>query len=69
MNPSGPCGKCGTRPAAFWWAGTKSSLEAQRNPQYNEAWCEYCCVAAQLEFAEIQARRIPELKAELEKLR
>lgn len=60
------CEHCGERPGTIKWVGEGGFL-ALTHGMY-QMWCERCVTIANLEHAEAQAAKIPDLKAKLAKL-
>ena len=61
------CENCGEREATSWWIGHGSLMDFAHGA--GEPWCEQCIVEAQLEYARMQAERIPELERKLAELK
>ena len=60
-----PCENCHKRPGFAWW--TEGSVAFVHGMKW--AWCEQCCVVAQLEAAYAASGRIAALEWRLEELR
>jgi hypothetical protein len=61
------CENCGKRKATQTWVGEGGTLAWVHGG--GSDWCEYCCIEAQLKYAEEAAAKIPELKEKLRELR
>jgi hypothetical protein len=61
-HPTGPCQRCGERPATVTWApdGTMGLIHGGY-----QFWCARCALRAQVEHARACAARLPELERQL----
>lgn len=63
------CARCGLRHGTQRWSGDMGSVMAMRVYNSLPIWCELCIAETQLEYAKAQAERIPELAAEVARLK
>ncbi len=61
-----PCENCHDRISTVWWVGEGGGLAYAHGMK--AAWCERCCVEAQLKYAQDAAARIPDLEKKLAEL-